>query len=400
MKSAARLGDSALLMAALYEAAPTTPVQLDAAYPEPMSSPARPTSRWRIGSLVGIPVYLGASWAVIAVAITILFGPLITGIVPSVGRAGGYAVGAAFAVLLLFSVLVHEAAHALMARRLDFTVERIVADFWGGHTAYHGDTSRPGASALVAVAGPLANLALAAVGWLLVQDMERGVLWLLLTAFTTANVFVGAFNLLPGLPLDGGFLLEALVWKATGSRGMGSLVAGWSGRLLVLGLIWWAVGIPLLLGGRLDLTRLIWVALICLFLWAGASRAVKAGRAQRRFERTTVASVWRSVRHVPDRAAVADVAWADSALWLVTGVDGAPSGMVDDQALRAVWASGDTGTPVSAVSLAQPAGWVVDTDPDSSVIDVVTSMQQARSPVAAIRLASGQVPAVVFAADL
>ena len=239
-------------------------------------SNARPVAGWHPGR---DPVYLGVSWAVVAVAIIVLFGPLITGIVPSIGGAGGYAVAAAFALLLLISVLVHEAAHALVARRLDFTVDRIVADFWGGHTAYHGDTSRPGASALVAVAGPLANLALAAVGWLAVFGVDRGVLWLLLTAFTTANIFVGAFNLLPALPLDGGFLLEALVWKASGSRGMGSLVAGWCGRLLVLGLLWWAAGIPLLSGRTLDVTRLIWVGLICFFLWSGATRAVRGGRA-------------------------------------------------------------------------------------------------------------------------
>ncbi len=349
---------------------------------------------------MGIPVYLGASWAVVAVAIMVLFGPLISGILPGVGRAGGYAVAAAFALLLLFSVLVHEAAHALVARRLDFTVDRIVADFWGGHTAYHGDTSRPGASALVAVAGPLANLALAAVGWLAVLGLDRGLLWLLLTAFTTANVFVGAFNLLPALPLDGGFLLEALVWKTSGSRGMGSLVAGWCGRLLVLGLLWWAVGIPLLSGGTLDVSQLIWVGLICFFLWSGATRAVRVGRASRRFERTTIGSVWRMVRQVPEQASVADVAWTDSALWVVTGPDGVPSAMVDFDALQAVRANGDGHTPVSAVSLAQPLGWVVDSHPDAPVTGVVSAMQEARSPVVAIRLPNGQVPAVVFAADL
>ncbi|MGB5952055.1 MAG: site-2 protease family protein [Ornithinimicrobium sp.] len=365
-----------------------------------MPPPARATSRWHIGSLFGIPVYLGASWLIIAVVIALLFGPVIASIVPSIGRTGGYVVAVAFAALLLFSVFVHEAAHAVIAQRLGFTVDRIVADFWGGHTAYHGDTSRPGASALVAVAGPMANLALSAVGWLALQSLDRGVVWLLLTAFTTANVFVGAFNLLPALPLDGGFLLEAAVWKASGSRGLGSLVAGWFGRLLVLGLMWWAIGIPLAFGGTVDLTRTIWVGLICFFLWSGASRAVRAGRATRRFETVSVGSVWRAVAQVGDQASISDVPWEDSALWVVTGADGTPTGMVDFEALQAVRARGEGSAPVSAVSLAQPFGWVVDTHPEASVLAVVTTMQQVRSPVAAIRLPNGGVPAVVFAADL
>ena len=113
----------------------------------------------------------------------------------------------AYAVLLLLSVLAHEAGHALVARRFGFRVDRVVADLWGGHTVYDSSTSRPGTSAAISVSGPVANLAArrhrvrGAPGGL----EPDGVVGLLLFAVTLTNAFVGVFNLLPGLPLDGGY---------------------------------------------------------------------------------------------------------------------------------------------------------------------------------------------------
>ena len=122
------------------------------------------------------------------------------------GGVFGYAVAVAYAVLLLLSVLAHEAGHALVARRFGFRVDRVVADLWGGHTVYDSSTSRAGTSAVISVSGPLANLALAGIGYALMQALDPdGVVGLLLFAVTLTNAFVGVFNLLPGLPLDGGY---------------------------------------------------------------------------------------------------------------------------------------------------------------------------------------------------
>jgi Zn-dependent protease len=365
----------------------------------PMTSPAAAVSGWRIGTLAGVPVMLSRSWVLVAVAVTALFGPVVTRIVPELG-AGGYAVAAVFAVLLLFSVLAHEAAHAVVAKLLGFTVHRIVADFWGGHTAYHGEQHRPGPAALVAVAGPVANLALALAGWSVLQGLDRGVPWLLLTGFASANAFVGLFNLLPGLPLDGGFLMEAVVWKATGRRSSGTIVAGWVGRALVLGLVCWAVVLPAVSGRGLDLWRVAWVGLIGLFLWAGATRAVRAGTSRRRFERTSVQSVWRRAGTVGAEQPVDQLSWASAEVWVVTDRDGAPVAVVDEEAWRAVPPAGRAGTPVSAVALRQPPGWVVEAAGQDSVLEVVARMQALQSPVVAVRTPEGTVRGVVFARDL
>jgi Zn-dependent protease len=367
-----------------------------------MSTPPAPARRrgWQIGSLAGVPVYLGRSWVVVAAVITLLFGPVVADIVPGTGSAA-YAVAFGFAVLLLLSVLVHEAAHALVARVNGYRVRRIVADFWGGHTAYDGADSTPGRAAAVAVAGPLANAALAAVGWAFLQAVPGQALpWLLLTAFTTANAFVAAFNLLPGLPLDGGFLVDSLVWKLTGSRGLGTLVAGWCGRLLVVVLAWWVVGVPLLTGAPLSVNRLLWAGLIGAFLWWGASSAVRSGRARRLFERTTVGSVLRPVALVREDRPVDGVPWRDSPLWLVVRPDGLPTGLVDPRALADVPAASAGVTPVSAVAQRQPPGWVVDAQHTDAVTDVVVTMQTLQTPMVAVRTPDGDIAGVVLARDL
>lgn len=352
-----------------------------------------------MGTLMGVPVYIGRSWIFVALAITVLFGPTVATIAPAIGL-GAYGVAAFFAVLLLISVLVHEAAHAVTARRCGFTVQRIVADFWGGHTAYHGEQTKPGAAAAVAFAGPMANAALAGVGWLALQSLESPIVGLLLIAFTYANAFVAIFNLLPGLPLDGGFLLEALVWKATGSRGTGTLAAGWVGRALVVGLAAYAVLLPLFNGQQPSLYTLLWVVLIGGFLWSGATQAVRSGRSRRRFEAITLSSVWHPVTPVPATLTVESVPWSQSPLWLVTGERGEAIGIVDPAALAAVPTGGRSSTPVSAICVRQPRGWVLPGQGNDTALAVVASMQTMQSPVVAIRTPDGQVSAVIFANDL
>src|ERR1035437_9591466 len=115
---------------------------------------------WHLATIGGVPVYVGRSWPVIALIIVGTFGPSIASNRPDLGL-GAYAVAVGFAVLLLISVFAHEASHAVVATRLGYRVNRVVADLWGGHTAYDATAARPGASALVAIAGPAANALLA-----------------------------------------------------------------------------------------------------------------------------------------------------------------------------------------------------------------------------------------------
>src|SRR3954465_508303 len=109
-----------------------------------------------LGRFLGAPVYLAPSWFVIALVVVVIFSPTVERSA-AVGPPVSYAIAALYAVLLLLSVLVHEFAHAAAARTLGLPVHQIVANLWGGHTQYGDESPTPGRSAVVAVAGPLAN---------------------------------------------------------------------------------------------------------------------------------------------------------------------------------------------------------------------------------------------------
>src|SRR6476619_6252107 len=293
MKSEARLGDSAATMGRLYAAAATPPRRRPQATGrgqvrhraprhaghrvEPMSTPVRTSAAhgWRIGSLAGIPVYLGRSWPVIAVLIVVVFGPNLAR--PDRGASYGYLLAGGYAVLLPVSVLVHEADHALAARWRGHPVSRIVADVWGGHTVYDATHSSPSTTAIVAVVGPLSNLLLAALVWGIRALTTNETALTLLGIVAVANLLVGLFNLLPGLPLDGGQIVSALVWRATGSRGRGLVAAGWLGRVVALLTVAWFALRPLFEGRAPEIFDVVWPVAIAFFLWQGATAAVRAG---------------------------------------------------------------------------------------------------------------------------
>lgn len=358
-----------------------------------------PSPGWRIGRLAGAPVYIGRSWFLVAGIIIVLFGPLVQRMLPELGP-WAYAVSAAFALLLLVSVLVHEAAHAWVGQACGYAVNRVVADFWGGHTAYDSRDSTPGRSALVAIAGPLANFVLAGVGWLWLQQTDSGISYLLAAGFTFANGFVAAFNLLPGLPLDGGYLVDSLVWRLTGSRGTGMVVAGWSGRLMVVVIAWWLLLRPWLAGNEPGLSSALWVVVLGGFLWMGAGEAVRVGRARQRLEQVQVASYLTPVVTVPAEAMLTELPPPAGQVVVGTGPDGRPVGVLNPQALgsvpRDVWGS----TPLSTVLEHQPAAWVVTAEPQDNMTDVVIALQTDHLGAVAVRGGDGQLHGIVRANDL
>ena len=155
--------------------------------------------------------------------------------------ARAYLAALAFAVLLGLSVLVHELAHAGAARAFGWQVREIRLTLMGGHTTFDAAREAPGRSALVSLAGPAANLVLALLGAILLGSLDPGGLpRLVVELVTTANLLVGAFNLLPGLPLDGGRVVESLVWAVTGSETRGTVVAAWCGRVISVLVVLWA----------------------------------------------------------------------------------------------------------------------------------------------------------------
>jgi Zn-dependent protease len=364
----------------------------------------RPAPGLRLATVGGVPVYIGRSWPVIAVVIVATFGPNVASSRPDLGF-GAYAVALAYAVLLLASVLAHEAAHAVVATRCGYRVNRVVADLWGGHTAYDSSTARPGASALVAVAGPAANALLAVVGALARPSVPDGIAYLLVVATVYTNGFVAVFNLLPGLPLDGGFLVDSIVWKITGKRESGLIAAGWAGRAVTVLVVAWFVGLPLVNGQPPDLFNVLWALFIGSFLWMGASNAIRTGRGSRLLAGIRIDSVWRPAASLPAHASAAQalalrVSGPGGTVVVVEDDARRAIGLLDDEALHAIpeHALGDV--PVTAVMRRQPDGWVVQATGDQSVATVVMAMQYLGIGAAAVRGPGGRIDAVVLASDL
>jgi Zn-dependent protease len=321
----------------------------------------------RIGAVAGVPVYLRPSWFLVALVVTVLFAPNVRTVVPEYGEGASYVIASGFALLLLFSVFVHEVAHAAAAKATGTPATHIVLDLWGGHTAFENESAGPWRSILVAAVGPLSNAVLAVAAGLAIEAGDAtGVPYLLLQATSFSNLIVAGFNALPGLPLDGGRVLEGLVWRVTGDRNVGMLFAGWSGRVVAVGTAIWVV-YPWLTGREpRDLATVLWMLLVAGLLWQGAGGAIALAHWRRRSELASVRALLRPAVAVPSTATVAAAREAAvtgrASAAVVLDIYGNPAGVVDEAAVATVPPERAGEVPASAVSHALTQGAVVAAD--------------------------------------
>jgi Zn-dependent protease/CBS domain-containing protein len=239
------------------------------------------TNRGQHGIVVarpfGIPVYISPYWFVIAAVFSIIYANDLSSTISGNTR---YAVAAAFVILLYLSVLVHELAHSVVARGYGLPVRRIVLNPLGGVSEIEREAPTPGREFAVAGAGPALSLVLAAIGWGLAQLAPYGVTGALIRQLMVANIIVGIFNLLPGLPLDGGRMLRAVIWKITKKPTTATIAAAWVGRGLAIALL----AIPFFSGSLSggDIVSTLWVVVIAAFMWTGATQSIKATRFRER----------------------------------------------------------------------------------------------------------------------
>jgi Zn-dependent protease len=317
----------------------------------------------RIARVGGVPVYLAASWFLIAAVIVAI---VATPYFPD--RVGpGIALGVTQALLLLVSVLVHEAAHALAARAFGMRVLRIVANVWGGHTSFEAPRTSPGPMAVVAAAGPAANAALALVSFVALQATTGEVSGRVLTGLLIINGSLAVLNILPGMPLDGGQLLESLVWKVTGNRNKGSIAAGWCGRVLAFLLVLWFFLRPLAQGESIDFSS-IWVLVIGSVLWSGATESIRRGRAMSTLNRIRLASVTQPVTVLPGSTPV-QVAVDLPTVVVTPDERGVPCLVLLDTGLELV-----PSAPLIAVVTRLPDENIVEASPEDDVSAVVIAM--------------------------
>jgi len=230
----------------------------------------------RLGRVAGIPV--GAHWtvAVILVIITWMLDvtvlPAETPHQPALVYA---AVAAGTALLFAGSLLAHELAHALVAKRYGVRVRSITLWMFGGVSELGGNPPSPGADLRIAIAGPATSLALAGIFAGLTAAAGSGAIPAALGWLAVMNGLLAVFNMLPGAPLDGGRVLRAALWRRNGDRNQAGLTAARAGR--VTGALIAATGLADLLataspGG-------LWLILIGLFLLSAADAETRAAQA-------------------------------------------------------------------------------------------------------------------------
>lgn len=332
-----------------------------------------------LGRIAGVPVVLAYSWFIIAAFTVIVYGPVLGRQNPALG-VSAYIVAFAYAVLLLISVLVHELAHALTAKIYGWPTQKIVLNLWGGHTQFESFTATPGRSVLVALAGPAANFVLAAGAWLVLSTAAMGSIAEILTnIFMWANLLIAIFNVLPGLPLDGGRLVESAVWKATGSQAKGTVAAGWGGRIIVIAICYWFIARPLLAGDAPDFSLLMITVLVCSFLWMGASASIQQGTLRGRLHLVSAAGLSTPAAGLPATATVEDALRQNAAggkSLVVCGPGGRPEGVVDAAALASVPAHAAASTPITAVSYAlAPGAYVPEWSKGQELIQFLSQLE-------------------------
>ncbi len=184
---------------------------------------------WRVGSLFGIPLFLDYSWFIILALGTRAYASSYSSWGPALSWIAGFAV----ALMLFGSVLLHELGHSLAAMSQGIKVNSITLFLFGGVASIDSESKTPGQAFQVAIAGPLVSFGLFLILGLGSEVLPPTNLLAIVTErVAEINLVLGLFNLIPGLPLDGGQVLKAAIWKISGSRFTGVRWAARTGQVL------------------------------------------------------------------------------------------------------------------------------------------------------------------------
>ena len=240
---------------------------------DPIQRSMRVGDGWQLMRIRGIPLRVHPSWFLILALATLAFRDQLSDLPAAQLLAPGFSwlIALVTALLLFVSVLLHELGHSLVALREGVRVRSITLFLLGGVATVERECSTAMGAFRVAAAGPLVSLLLALVLFTSAHSAAHwnALLGNLVLQLAGVNLVLALFNLLPGLPLDGGLILKALVWQFTGSQRKGIQVATTTGRLLSLTAMF--LGVWLFLGKAGGLSAL-WLVMLGWF-GLGASRS-------------------------------------------------------------------------------------------------------------------------------
>jgi len=319
------------------------------------------------GRVLGVPVIVQPLWFVIVVLFTIWLEPSVNKQVDGVSGNGSYALALAFVLLLYASVLVHEIGHLVVAKLLGMQVNRVTLQLLGGASEIVEETpGKPSREFLVAAVGPLTSVMLAGIGLGVAPAFPHHSLgYFFAYGFGWINAFVAAFNLLPGLPLDGGRVLRSLVWQLTHDKLKATIAAGWVGRALAVGVAVYALAGSNTSGRSLNAGGL-YLLFLALFMWTNASLAISQTKVSTVLPLLDIHALTRRALAVspdlPVAEAVRRAREAEARGLVVIDSYGKPSGLVSEAAVTAMPAERQPWVSVSDLARPVEAGLVLSTD--------------------------------------
>jgi Zn-dependent protease len=229
-------------------------------------------SGFRIGSILGIPIYLHASWLLIFALITYSLSRQFTSLYPAWSATQGWTVGLLTSILFFASVLFHELSHSVVAMHYKIRVVSITLFIFGGVARIGREPSKAIQEFNIAIAGPISSYLLGGLFFALTlafpsnDAIGAAGQWLVII-----NLSVATFNLLPGFPLDGGRIFRAAVWGATKDFTRATRVASVSGQLVAYGIIlvgaWFAAA-------KNDWQTGLWLICIGIYLQSAARDSI------------------------------------------------------------------------------------------------------------------------------
>ena len=250
-----------------------------------------------IGQVWGVPIRINPSLFLILALLTWnLADSLLPADNPEMSTTARWLTGLLTALIFFASILFHELAHAWVARRNGIPVQSITLYIFGGIAQLGGKPKTPGVEFAVAAIGPASSLVLAALFWGINATIgDLGYIGAAAAWLAYINAVLAVFNLLPGYPLDGGRILESIVWAISGKQATGVRVAGTTGQIIAYGLM--AIGAFWVFRGQIFSG--IWFIIIGFILHNAATAEKKAFLQQGRLSGTPVSQVMGIVRE-PD----------------------------------------------------------------------------------------------------
>jgi Zn-dependent protease/predicted transcriptional regulator len=228
---------------------------------------------FRIVRILGIPIYVHASWFIIFALITSMLGMQFTQEHPQWSAAQHWAVGVITSLLFFASVLFHELSHSMIARMYKIRVISITLFVFGGVARLGREPSKPIQEFNIAIAGPIASLVLAGGFFSLTLFFPyTQMVGALATWLWQTNAGLALFNLLPGFPLDGGRVFRAIVWGATKDFARATKIAALSGKIVAYAMIILGAGVAMTEKGQWMSG--LWLAFIGWFLLNAAQESV------------------------------------------------------------------------------------------------------------------------------